>query len=277
MFANSYFHVKERVNIPRHKRERGEAGSLKLLFTNKPLMLVLIMGVLSCGRYMFQAGAIHVARYSFYIGPSLIGLTEAQKEAVLQASISKVNTIFAVATAVGMFGTMLVLPKLIKRFSYKSLVIVSCLLGFGSSMTIYFFGTITFLGGGTVFCPCPAHPGRVINVLSSAMIGDALDFMEWKTGRRETGLGSRRCQSFVNKLGNAMATSFIVLMYIPRRISTSAPSAWHTPRTRPCSRGRYAAGCSWWFPLSPHPSLLLCALPMSSMTLPAKRNSRFTR
>ena len=32
-------------------------------------MLVILMGVLSSGRYMVQAAAIHVARYAFYIGP----------------------------------------------------------------------------------------------------------------------------------------------------------------------------------------------------------------
>ena len=140
LFANTYFHVKERVNVPRKKPEKGEAGSLKLLFSNKPLMLVLLMGVLSCGRYMYQVGAIHVARYSFYIGPSLAGLTDAQKEPIIQSSISKVNLIFAVATAVGMFGTMLLLPKLIKKFNYKQLIVVSCVIGFAASMAIYFLG-----------------------------------------------------------------------------------------------------------------------------------------
>lgn len=273
LFANSYFHVKERVNIPRHKRERGEAGSLKLLFTNKPLMLVLIMGVLSCGRYMFQAGAIHVARYSFYIGPSLIGLTEAQKEAVLQASISKVNTIFAVATAVGMFGTMLVIPKLIKRFSYKSLVIVSCLIGFVSSMTIYFIGYDNFWACVPFFV-LSCIPAGVINVLSSAMIGDALDYMEWKTGRRETGLGSA-CQSFVNKLGNAMATSFIVLMYILVDLDLGTIGVAYT--TDPTMlAGSIRGGMFMVVSVIPAISLLLCALPIVFYDLTGKKKQQIT-
>lgn len=84
-------------------------------------MLVVIMGILASGRYMYQAAAIHVARYSFYIGKDITGLSPEETEQALQSSISLVNTVFAVATAVGMFGAMLIVPKLIKRVSYKSL------------------------------------------------------------------------------------------------------------------------------------------------------------
>ena len=273
LFANTFFHVKERVNIPQKKREKGEAGSLKLLFTNKPLVLVLIMGVLSCGRYMFQAGAIHVARYSFYIGPSLLGLGDQDKEAILQASISKVNTIFAAATAVGMFGTMLLIPKLIKRFNYKQLIIASCGIGFVSSMSIYFIGYNNFWAC-VPFLVLSCVPAGVINVLSSAMIGDALDYMEWKTGRRETGLGSA-CQSFVNKLGNAMATSFIVLMYIivDLRLDTIGISYTVDPTLL---AGSVRSGMFMIVSVIPAISLLLCAIPIFFYDLVGQKRQTIT-
>ena len=56
-------------------------------------------------------------------------------------------------------------------------------------------------------------PLGVINVVSGAMVCDCLDYMEWKTGHRDTALGSA-CQSFVNKLGNAFATVAIIAMYM---------------------------------------------------------------
>ena len=56
-------------------------------------------------------------------------------------------------------------------------------------------------------------PLGVLNVISYAMIGDCLDYMELKTGFRDNALGSA-CQGFVNKLGNAFATSGIVVMYM---------------------------------------------------------------
>ena len=56
-------------------------------------------------------------------------------------------------------------------------------------------------------------PLGALNVTAYAMIGDSLDYLEWKTGFRDNALGSA-CQSFVNKLGNALATTFIVIMYM---------------------------------------------------------------
>ena len=274
LFASTYFHVKERVNIPLEKRKPGEAGSLKLLVTNKPLVLVLIMGVLSCGRYMFHAGAIHVARYSFYIGPSFLGLSPAEQSQALQSSISKVSLVFALATAIGMFGTMIAMPKLIKKFSYKQLIIVSCAIGFVSSMTIYFIGYDNFWAC-IPFLVISCIPAGVINVVSSAMIGDALDYMEWKTGRREAGIGSA-CQSFVNKLGNALATSFIVLMYkvVEIDLSKIVGGAASIPATSLLASQRN--GIFSVVSIIPAFSLLLCAVPIFFYDLTGSKKQRIT-
>ncbi|MEI6579167.1 MAG: glycoside-pentoside-hexuronide (GPH):cation symporter [Eubacteriales bacterium] len=275
LFARVYFHAKERINIPHQKRQKGEAGSIKLLFNNKPLVLVLIMGILSCGRYMFQAGAIHVARYTFYIGPSLLGMTAAEKEHFLQENISKVSLVFSIATAVGMFGTIIVLPKLIKRFSYKSLVIVSCLMGFFSCMAIYFIGYDHFWAC-VPFLVISCIPAGVINVVASAMIGDALDYMEWKTGIRETGLGTA-CQTFVNKFGSALATSFIVLMYIMVNISGDLGKIGTAYTADPLMQtAEVRGGIFSIISIIPAISLLLCAVPIFFYDLTGKKKQIIT-
>ena len=90
LFVMTYFKVKERVKIPKpSKRKKGEPSSLKLIFKCKPLMLVVIMGILASGRYMYQAAAIHVARYSFYIGKDITGLSPEETEQALQSSICR--------------------------------------------------------------------------------------------------------------------------------------------------------------------------------------------
>jgi len=274
LFARTYFHVKERVNIPQEKRAPGEPGSLKLLFANKPLMLVLTMGVLSFGRYMFQAGAIHVARYSFYIGPPLAGLSEAEKTAALQASISKISLIFALATAAGMFGTMLFMPKLIRRFSYKSLIISSCFIGFASSLAIYFVGYDNFWACVPLLV-ISCIPAGVINVVSAAMIGDALDYMELKTGRREAGLGSA-CQSFVNKLGNALATTLIVLMYKIVNIDLSGVVGAGASLAPTSLDSLQRNGIFSVVSLIPAFSLLLCAVPIFFYDLTGSKKQKIT-
>ena len=220
LFVNSYFHVKERVKIPRtvtHK-VKGEPGVLKRIFTCKPLMLVVIMGILSSGRYMMQAAAIHVARYAFYIGPDLA--TATHPTAALQSSITIVNIVFTVCSAIGMFGSMLLMPYFYKKFNYKQIIFASCIGGFVASAVVTVLGALSiFLDRGFLFYICipfiiiQCIPLGALNVTSYAMVGDCLDYMEWKTGFRDNALGSA-CQSFVNKLGNALATTLIILMYI---------------------------------------------------------------
>lgn len=237
-------------------------------------MLVLIMGVLSFGRYMFQAGAIHVARYSFYIGPPLASLNEAEKTVAMQSSISKISLIFALATAVGMFGTMILMPKLIRRFSYKSLIIFSCILGFVSSMGIYFIGYDNFWACVPLLV-ISCIPAGVINVVSAAMIGDALDYMELKTGRREAGLGSA-CQSFVNKLGNALATTLIVLMYKIVNIDLSGVVGAGASLAPTSLDALQRNGIFSVVSIIPAFSLLLCAVPIFFYDLTGSKKQKIT-
>lgn len=275
LFVNVYFHTKERVPIPRPPaRDKKQPGALKLLFTCKPMMLVVAMGVLSSGRYMYQAGAIHAARYAFYTGPALAGLTAAAKEAAIQQSISLISTVFAVATAAGMFGTMLLMPKLMKRFSDKSILISTCLIGFASSMLMFFIGYDHFWAG-VPFLVLSCIPCGSINVLTYAMVGDCLDYMEWSTDRREPGLGSA-CQSFVAKLGSAAATSFIVLMYMIVKLDLNTIGVSYTPN--PLEMAANVRGSIFMIvSLIPAISLLLCTIPMFFYDLTAKKKAKITQ
>lgn len=215
MYSRGYFGVKERAVIPYRKREKGEPSQLKRVFTCKPLILVLLMGVLSSGRYMVQAAAVHVARYAFYIGPDLDTLaTEAERVAAIESSVSSVKTIFQISAIVGLFGATLFMPKLMKKFDYKKIVITTCLLGFVSSIFTTVIGWFTMnLYICIPFILISCIPLGVINTICFAMICDCLDYMELKTGFRDNGLGAA-CQGFINKIGNAFATSGIVIMYM---------------------------------------------------------------
>ena len=274
LFIRVYFKTKERVNIPiPKKREKTDKSALKLIFTCKPLMLTALMGVLSAGRYMYQAGAVHVARYSFYIGGDLTGLDAVQREAALQSNISTVSTVFAVATAAGMFGTMLVMPLLFKKFNYKQIVIGTSVLGCIASLVIWFIGYDNFWAC-VPFLVISCIPCGAINICVYAMIGDSLDYMEWKTGVRLTGMGSA-IQSFVAKFGNAVATSFIVLMYIIVNLDVASINAEITANPLEMSQS-VRSGMFSLVSIIPGLSLLVCVIPILFYNLTGKKKEQIT-
>lgn len=275
LFVRVYFKTKERVNIPAPpKKAKGEPGALKLILSCKPLILTALMGILSSARYMYQAGAVHVARYSFYIGKDLTGLSAAEQEKALQSNISLVSTVFAVATAAGMFGAMLVMPLLFKKFNYKQIVIATSILGFAASMAIWFIGYENFWAC-VPFLVLSCIPCGAINICAFAMVGDCLDYMEWKTGKRLTGMGSA-IQSFVTKLGNAISTSFIVLMYIIVNLDVASINANVTANPLEMSN-TIRTGMFSLVSIIPGISLLICIIPIFFYDLVGDKKKRITK
>ena len=275
LYAFSCFGVKERVKMPARKRQPGEPSQLKRIFTCKPLMLVLLMGILSSGRYMVGAAAIHVARYSFYIGPDLSTLlTEAERIAAVEASISTVKTVFQISSIVGLFGATLFMPKLMKKFDYKKLIIVSCLAGFVASIVTTVVGWFTMnLYACIPFIIISCIPLGVINTVCFAMICDCLDYMELTTGFRDNALGAA-CQGFINKIGNAFATSGIVIMYMviglkPEQMlsSTAVVAATEMPENLRFAMFTLVS-------IVPGISMLLCSIPMFFYKIAGKEKER---
>ena len=277
IYVNSYFHIKERIVPPVKVRQPGEPSSLNRIFTCKPLMCVVAMGVLSSGRYMVQAAAIHVARYGFYIGPDLEGLTLAERTAAIDASISTVKTIFQVCAIVGMFGAMLFMPTLMKKYDYKKIVITTCLLGFVSSIFTTLIGWYTanlYICIPFILISC--IPLGVINSVSNAMIGDCLDYLELKTGFRDNGLGSA-CQGFINKFGSAVATCGIIVMYMaididPSMMLSSEAIVAATDLTRSQNFAMFSL-----VSIVPGVSMLLCSIPMFFYTISGKEKERIVK
>jgi len=262
LYVNSYFHIKERAVPPVKKKEPGEQGQLSRIFHCKPLLLVICMGVLSSGRYMVQAAAIHVARYAFYIGPDYTNMTLEEKTAAISESVASVKTIFQMCAVVGMFGATILMPYLMKRFDYKKLLITTCLAGFVSSIFTTLIGWFTanlYLCIPFILISCV--PLGVINTISIAMIYDCLDYMELKTGHRDNALGSA-CQGFINKLGSAVSTCGIVIMYMaigfePSQMLSQTVIVAADELTRTQNFAMFSL-----VSIIPGVSMLLCSIPM---------------
>ena len=273
LFTLATFKTKERVKIPdAQKRAPGEPATIKRIFTCKPLMLVVLSGMLSFGRYMLQAAAPHVARYSgFYIGTKPTTVDE------YNSNISTVALVIQVCAAVGMFGAMIFLPKLYKKFEYKQIMIVSCIGGFiASCFTLIIGWTTQNLLICIPFMLISSIPLGVINNVSFAMVCDCLDFMEWKTGFRNNGLGSA-CQSFVNKIGNAFATVMIIVMYLIVNIDVSnlnVGSGEAVVNAINSLSGTQNFAMFSLVTIVPGISLLLCAIPLFFYDLTGEKKNK---
>lgn len=278
IFSMSSFRVKERIALPNStKREPGEPSTLSRIFRCKPLMLVVISGILSFGRYMLQGAAPHVARYAgFYIGMDPATATVAD----FNKNISTVQLVIQVCVAIGMFATMASMPKMFKKFEYKTLMIYSCIGGFIASLVTLAVGWST----KNLFVCIPffiimSIPLGVINVVSNAMICDCLDYLEWKTGYRDTALGSA-CQSFVNKLGNAFATVAIIGMYMIVSIDVSKLNAGSgeavVNAAKQLTSGQNFAMFSL-VTLVPGISLILTAIPLFFYDIVGEKKDKITK
>lgn len=282
MYANSYFHVKERVNIPnKPRRDKSEPSTLMRIFKCKPLMMVVIMGILSSGRYLVQAASVHVARYGLYVGPEITpDMSDSVKAELIQNSISTVSSILMVCAAVGMFGSMLVMPFLYKKFNYKKIIIFTCLLGFAASVATTIIGMVVdtryALYACIPFIIISCIPLGALNVTSSAMIGDCLDYMEWKTGHRDNALGAA-CQSFVNKLGNAVATTGIILMYILIDLNPADMYAQEAVISALDLAPDMRFAMFSLVSIVPGVSMLICAIPMFFYDLVGEKKNKITK
>lgn len=277
IFLSSYFFVKERVIIPnKPRKDKSEPSVLSRVFSCKPLMLVVVMGVLASGRYLVQAAAAHVARYTFYIGPDQAGLTPEQLVEALQSSRGTVSTVFMVCAAIGMFGAMLFMPLLYKKFNYKKIVITSCLAGAVASVIMTLVGWFAGFWACIPFIIIMSIPLGVLNTTSYAMIGDCLDYMEWKTGYRETALGSA-CQSFVNKLGNAVATCAIVLVYLGFKIDPGSIMMAEGSINPLTVSENIRFGMFSLVSLMPGISLILCIIPVLFYDLTGEKKDKIMR
>ena len=277
LFVLSSFNIKERVVHPNAtKRDPSEPSSISRIIHCKPLMLVVLTGVLSFGRYMMQSAAPHVARY----GGFLMGLDkETMTVQQYTSNMSKVQMVIQICTAIGMFGAMIFLPKLFKKFEYRTLMISSCLGGFAASVVTLLVGWFTKnLLLCIPFMIISAIPLGVINNVSGAMVFDCIDYMEWKTGYRDNALGSA-CQSFVNKLGNAFATVMIIAMYLIVKIDPQEVAGGGALEMMEFAKSMGSAqnfGMYALVTVIPGLSLVLCAIPLFFYDIVGDKKKKIT-
>ncbi len=214
MVLTIFFNNRERV--PYSNERVSIKDAIKVIFTNKNLLMVALTKVTGFGRGVYSAVSIYIAVY-------LLGDKNMNLGLLLPMGIG---------TAVG----MLVVQRLLKKYDTKRIYIIFCC--YGASMLAILFLVSKAIGfNKTLIIPflilnffIGLQHGNT-NLTPNVMIADCIDEIEWKTGKRVDAL----CYSGVSLMGKiaaALTDSFGVLLigWIGYQTSTD-PSIAYAPQT----------------------------------------------
>ena len=191
LFSLAGYKTKERV--VQTIKEPSVIDGFKVMFKNKPLMLIIIGNVLGT-----LTGLSEVFQTYYY-------------SEVLELS-SAVLWINLPGTLLG-YVTYLLIPKLKQKLDNRQIVMLNVIVRCVVSTIIFFLGlkfyqtniviiSILLMVRNFIF----SFFNTINQVIPTEMIGDTVDYMEWKTGERNEGV-SFSVLTFVSKLTGSVSTS----------------------------------------------------------------------
>ncbi len=191
MFFYGFKNTKERFTSEENPPSFGH--NLKLLFKNKELLLIVLSGILGGARMVYSyTGGLYFAKY------------------ILQnEGLYGIITLLVVPG--GLVASILV-PWMSKKFTKKWSYIAVHIFGGIVMAVMYFVGydapwKMIICAIGLVLLGIPQG---VNNIITYAMIGDTVDYLEWKTGERGEGI-CFAMQTLINKIGMAVGAFIGVL------------------------------------------------------------------
>ncbi len=193
MFFYGFKHTKERFTSTDTPPSLGH--NLKLLFKNKQLLLIVLSGVLGGARMVYTyTGGLYFAKY-----------------VLKNEGMYSLITLLVVPG--GLVASVLV-PWMSKKFTKKWAYIAVHVLGAVVMFAMYFIGydapwKLVVCAIGLVLLGIPQG---VNNIITYAMIGDTVDYLEWKTGERAEGI-CFSMQTLINKIGMAIGAFIGVFSY----------------------------------------------------------------
>lgn len=241
----------------RHSAERfstktehiGIRDMIKVVMQNKPMTLALLTSMLASPRYMIMVVAMYIATYVVVIP----GLTS-----------GTVLLILYVIVGAGMFGGILLTPVAYKRIGYKKTGLLFGAAGAVFLAAAFFVGLIN-LYAALPFMMLGGLGLGAYNTLPYPMVGDSLDYLEWKTGERMEGI-CFSLNSFVTKFNNAVGAFGVMLGLIVINFVQPSVSGVAEPQSEATLRGMYALAT-----LIPATGFLLSLIPMGLYGYTGKR------
>ena len=222
------------IGAPRFKGTRERASeldnenipslkhNLSLLFKNKPLMLIVISGILGAARMVFTyTGGLYFCKYVLdsvnFIGMHGEGL----------------YTLVTIAIVPGGLIASLLVPYLTKKIGKKQSYIWTNIAG-GLALLVAFIVGISIDRGdytstatlviALLAIVISGIPSGLTNIVSYAMIGDTIEYLELKTGERAEGI-CFAMQTFINKIGMAVGAFIGVMGYYLAGVTANNPGA----------------------------------------------------
>lgn len=176
--------------------------NLKLLFKNKPLMLIVLSGIGGAARMLFTyTGGLYFAKYIM------------DKESMY--------SLFTMAIVPGGLIASLLVPWCTKKFGKRNTYIWSHIVGGVAMLIAFIVGIACDRGAYTstattvvllIALVIAGIPSGFGNIVTYAMIGDTVEYLELKTGERAEGI-CFAMQTLINKIGMAVGAFVGVLTY----------------------------------------------------------------
>ena len=200
MFFYGFKHTKERFTADDNPPSLGH--NLKLLFKNDQLLLIVVSGILGGARMVYTyTGGLYFAKY------------------VLQNE-GMYSLITLLVVPGGLVASLLV-PWMSKKFTKKWAYVAVHIFGGIVMAIMYFVGydapwKLVIAAIGLVLLGIPQG---VNNIITYAMIGDTVDYLEWKTGERGEGI-CFAMQTLINKIGMAVGAFIGVISFTAAGINS---------------------------------------------------------
>lgn len=183
LFTLAFFNTREKIEYSSEKVSFKK--TMSAIIQNKPLFLILLGSALGFGRNIIQVGGAVVAFMVF---------GDESKFTLLGASIIAAIIISTSIT-----------PMVLKKISKKNLMIISSLLSSAAYTVMYLIG-YSSIALVLIMVFITGFFTGFFMVVQTAMIADSVDYMEYRTGKRNEGI----CFSgltFVSKLMGALSTT----------------------------------------------------------------------
>lgn len=188
--------------------------NLKLLFKNKPLMLIVLSGIGGAARMLFTyTGGLYFAKYIM------------DKESMY--------SLFTMAIVPGGLLASLLVPWCTKKFGKRNTYIWSHIVGGVAMLIAFIVGIACDRGAYTstattvvllIALVIAGIPSGFGNIVTYAMIGDTVEYLELKTGERAEGI-CFAMQTLINKIGMAVGAFVGVLAYYMAGVAANDASS----------------------------------------------------